>query len=208
MQTPTSRFLLVDRFRKLGQAALFLALATSGCGQPESLDSPEISTVYQELNTTLHTSVVPTQLSLTANEESSSGTTEWLSLQYCNSLGTSFCLIQGISGNETKSCTPALGFSGTTCSTDVLEVGFVSTTATDGLRVTTLSATVSGTTYTLTQFNNTTQRTLDCSGCSGSRDNKNCNACWIDTDDHYQCRKMQVYMDTSNTTTCGAYAGE
>lgn len=127
--------------------------------------------------------------------------TALIALEYCNSAGFYVCYLNGIADGATASCTPTKSDNPLRCSTDQFSVSYTFPPYTDGLRVTTIGATVNGTSYSVEKFTNAYVK-LDCSGCSGSFDNANCNACWIDSDDHGKCLTMQVTMDSYGTATC------
>lgn len=204
----------------LGPALGGLVLLTAGCGADPNLDLDPPSSQPEELVpprnwSYLNTTAVPTRLAVTANSNKSSGTTNDITLAYRNKTATYSCTITAsISDGGTQSCVPSQSSDETSPSAqgDWFYIKYADKTnsqnSSDGLLITSITVTISGTAYQLSSFNKgaeTVYGAFSCTGCGGIFNDENCNSCWIDGDDHNGCLELKTDMNADSTIRCVDY---
>lgn len=163
---------------------------------------------------TLSTDDAPTALHVYANgSETNAGTGASLKLTYRNGAGTYSCTVAGVSSGQTASCTPSKTSTTTNKDVDLFWIAFATSSNTDGLRFSTVAATINGTKQSLEEFSvdatNGDFFEVECTGCSYvpvSDYYYDCGSCYLDGNNHTSCVNAKIEMSKgANSTFCVDY---
>ncbi|HMV69445.1 MAG TPA: hypothetical protein PKA64_21565 [Myxococcota bacterium] len=162
------------------------------CEAPESL-TPANGTV-------LRTNDTPSKLSVTARSDSNAGTSNDVTLIYRNNAATYSCTITAtIADGGTQECTPSWSSSETDIASDKMYVKFAGTDNTDGLKFTTATVVINGTTYENGTYDEAISADIRCAGCNIW--DESCHSCWIDGDGNGNCKEAKMVSTSSGSST-------
>ena len=101
----------------------------------------------------------------------------------------------------TASCTPTKTDTWTSDNLDRFRLSFATSSNTDGLRFSTVSAKINGVTYSRETFiisDDPVDSNMECSGCKWCTDClwwSDCGSCYLDGNNHSDCINVQIMMD-------------